>query len=455
MSDTAAWTAWHDALFDRVGTLGSGALDAATRRRAALVAVDDLAAMVAAADEPEVVKLSASASRRAPFPESSLVGGGQVGRSWAALVNGTAACWHELDEGYRPTPCHGGLYSLPAAMAEVEANGDDVGTMLRALVAGYEVATAYARAMPQPRPLVLHPHATLAPVGAAAAIATARGAAGAEVAAAVQVAVTLAAAGPFSHATSGVLVRNGWAGHGAMSGFTAVELADAGVAGHGHGPVDVLHHVLGNGFSADELERRTDRWAIHDGYHKLYACCQYIHSAVEAALELSAGPLAAMRPDDVERIVVETHPLARALDDVEPSTVLGGQFSVPHAVAAVLVSGSAASSTFGPSGLRDDSVATVRSLVRLEPYPGDLVAPHDRPARIGVTLRSGEQFVAECPSAVGGPDRPLSEADVLEKVERMTAGRAPRFAALAASLVDGGIEDTADWGAVLGEMWSR
>ncbi len=455
MTVDAAWTAWHDDLFARVATLGSGALDAATRRRAALVAVDDLAAMVAAVDEPQVTALSASAARSAPIPEASLVGGGRVGRGWAALVNGTAACWHELDEGYRPTPCHGGLYSLPAAMAEVEANGDDVGTLLRALVAGYEVSTAYARAMPQPRPLVLHPHATLAPVGAAAAIATARGISGADVAAAVHVAVTLAAVGPFSHATSGVLVRNGWAGHGAMSGFTAVELAAAGVAGHEGGPVEVLHHTLGNGFSTDELQRRTDRWAIHDGYHKLYACCQYIHSAVEAALELSAGPLASVRSEDVARIVVETHPLARALDDVSPSTVLGGQFSLPHAVAAVLVSGSAASSTFGPAGLDDEAVAAVRSVVELEPYPGDLVAPHDRPARIGVTLRSGEQFVAECPSAIGGPDRPLTEADVLEKVARMTAGRAPRFAAVAEALVDGAVDDTADWREVLEELWSR
>lgn len=455
MSADARWRGWQDDLFARVATLGSGDLDPATRRRAALVTVDDLAAMVVAADENEVVALASAAARVAPSPESRIVGGARAGRGWAALVNATAACWHELDEGYRPTPCHGGLYALPAAMAEVEANGASVGTLLRSLVAGYEVSTAYARAMPAPRPLVLHPHATLAPVGAAAAVAAARGAEGPGVAAAVHVAVTLAAAGPFSHATSGVLVRNGWAGHGALSGFTAVEFASAGVVGHEGGPVDVLHHGLGNPISTEELDRRGADWAIHDGYHKSYACCQYIHSAVEAALELSTGPLSKLRPDNVARIVVETHPLARSLDDAAPRTVLGAQFSLPHAVAAVLVFGNTESNTFGSRGLDDESVAAVRSLVEIVPYPGDLVPPHDRPARVTVTLRTGEQHVAECPSAIGGPDRPLSEADVLDKVEQMTAKRAPRFARVAAALVDGSVEETADWREVLEEMWSR
>jgi 2-methylcitrate dehydratase PrpD len=180
-----------------------------------------------------------------------------------------------------------------------------------------------------------------------------------------------------------------------------------------------------------------------------------MHSAVEAALELSTGPLSQLRPGDVARIVVETHPLARSLDDAAPRTVLGAQFSLPHAVAAVLVFGNTESNTFGSRGLDDESLAAVRSLVEIVPYPGDLVPPHDRPARVTVTLRTGEQHVAECASAIGGPDRPLSEGDVLDKVEQMTAKRAPQFARVAAALVDGAVEDAANWSEVLEEMWSR
>lgn len=449
------WRDWQADLYARVATLRTEGLDEATRRRAALVVVDDLASMVASADEREVAALAQAAARMAPIPEARVVGtAGRVGRDWAALVNAVAAGWNELDEGYRPATCHGGLYALPAAMAEVEAEGGTVGTLLKALVGGYEVSTAYARAMPAPRPLAWHPHATLSPIGAAAAITVARGARAESTAAAVQVASTLAAAGPFSHATSGVLARNAWAGHGALAGFAAVEFAEAGIVADDLAPAEVFHSGLGNPFALDELGRRGEGWSIHDGYHKRYACCQYLHSAVEAALELAGGPLAGVGTDEIDRIVVETHPLAEPLNDASPSTVLGAKFSMPHTVAAVLVLGNAEPGAFGADHLDNAFIERLRSRVEIARHPGPLEPPHDRPARLTVTMRTGDVHVAECPSAVGGPDRPLSEADVLEKAERLTAVRAPRFARLATALVEGGIGDSASWGEVLDEMWA-
>ena len=450
-----SWEEWQDALFARVAGLHGTELEDATRRRAALIVVDDLAAMVLAAREPEVQRLHGAAQRLAPQPEATLVGGGASGRAWAALVNATAACWNELDGGYRPATCHGGLYSLPAGMAEVEASGGTVGQLMRALIGGYEVSTAYARTVPFPIPLQWHPHAVMAPLGAAAAVAVARGSSAAEIAAASYAAITLAAAGPFSHATSGLLIRNGWVGHGALSGFTAVELADAGVQGDAQSPLEVLQHGFGNEIATDQLDSGDARWAIHDGYHKLYACCQYLHSAVEAAAELAAGPLAGVEPEQIARIVVETHPLALPLTEVAPTTALGAKFSMPHAVSSVLVNRHTKAEVFGAGELGNAAVAALRPLVELARFPGDLVAPHDRPARVTVTLRSGESVSAECLSAIGGPDRPLSEADVIEKIERLTSSAAPRFARIAEQLVSGEIADDATWSDVLGEMWAR
>lgn len=455
MTVPPAWSTWHKALFERVGALEVESLDEATRRRAALVLVDDLAAMAAAADEPEVVALGRAATRLAPQRESSTVVGPRVGRAWAGLVNAVAANWHELDEGYRPATCHGGLYALPAAMAEVEASGGTLGELMVALVAGYEVATAYARAFPPSRPLVLHPHATLSPVGAAAAVAKARGIAGPGVRAAAQVAITLAAAGPFGHATSGVLVRNGWPGHGTLSGFSAVEFAAAGITGADASAVAVLHEALGNPPATAELEASQPRWAIHDGYHKQFACCQYAHSAVEACLDLRAGALKDLDPARIRRIVVEEHPLAMSLDDHSPRTVLGGKFSVPHVVAAVLVTGRASAAVFGPGGLNDREVERVRQLVEMVPYQGSLVPPFDRPARVSVEVEGAGTFVAVCTSAVGGTDRPLSDREVLEKAEGLTQASFPAFAESAESLVSGTTSLDANWGSLLETMWSR
>lgn len=454
MIDDRAWRDWEAALYARVATLRRGELDADTRRRAALVVIDDLAAMVAAVAEPEVAALAATAGRVAPSPEAAIVGGGRAGRGWAALVNAVAAGWNELDEGYRPATCHGGLYALPAAMAEVEAVGGTVGDLLAALVGGYEVSTAYARVMPAPRPLVWHPHATLSPIGAAAAVSVARGADAEGIAAAAHLAASFAAAGPFRHAIDGVTARNAWAGHGALTGFTAVECAAAGLAADGSTPLDVFHVGFGYPLSPAELAAPPDRWAIHDGYHKQYACCQYLHSSVEAALQLVSGPLRGVAPDDIVEVVVETHPLAEVLDDADPRTVLGGKFSLPHAVAAVLARGDAAPETFGLAHLHDERIRELRQRVTIAPFPGPLDPPADRPGRVSVRVRSGREHVAECLSAVGGPDRPLTDGDVLEKAERLTAVRAPRFVGVAEALLAGEVPGDADWAEVLGEMWS-
>ena len=419
-----------------------------------MVVVDDLAAMVAGAGEPEVQRLSEQCAGRSQSRESLHVTGHHSDRASAALVNAVAANWNELDEGYRPATCHGGLYSLPAAIAEVQARQGSLGDLLTSLVVGYEVSTAFARALPPPRPFVLHPHATLSPMGAAAAVAAARGSDGPGVAAASMLAATFAAVGPFSHATSGVLARNAWVGQGAVAGFTAVELAQAGVVADGDAPFTVLHDSLGYPFNSDELAASFERWAIHDGYHKSYACCQYAHSAVEAALNLASGPLAGVACQRISAVVVATHPLAMALDDANPSTVLGGKFSVPHSVASVLARQSADPEVFSGSLLDNPEVARLRSVTVVTPYVGELEPPFDRPAHVSVTLDSGETFAAECLSAIGGPDRPLSEADVVTKAERLTADIAPSFGRLALELLTGAIADDAPWSDILEEMWS-
>ena len=140
-------------------------------RRAATVLCDDIAAIVAARDEPEVIKLQDRMVSRAGAKESTVFNGrgGKADRFSAAVANGAAADWCELDEGYRRATCHAGLYVIPALIAEAEATGASTEDTLRALVLGYEVAARFARAFP-PKALVLHPHASLAAIGAAAGV---------------------------------------------------------------------------------------------------------------------------------------------------------------------------------------------------------------------------------------------------------------------------------------------
>ena len=79
-----------------------------------------------------------------------------------------AITWCELDEGFRNASCHGGAYTIPALLAEAEAQGRTVEEVLRALAVAYEVTTRFALAFPFPV-FNVHPHAAFAPIGAAVA----------------------------------------------------------------------------------------------------------------------------------------------------------------------------------------------------------------------------------------------------------------------------------------------
>lgn len=452
------WSAWRERLAARIDGVTPQTLlaDDDLRRKAALVLMDDLGAMLVGATHVEVVALAQSFASPIDPGEATTVLATRGARDKAAAVNAAAAGWDELDEGYRPATCHGGLYTVPAVIAEAEATGCTVEEVLTAVIVGYEVVTAFARAFPAPRPLVLHPHATLSPIGAAAAVTWLRTRSADRVMAAVDVASTLSMSGPFSHAVSGALVRNAWAGAGAVLGFLATDLAAAGLGGEPTGPVDVFTAGYGNAAADSELSGSFERWAIMDGYHKIYAACQYTHSALEAALELKQGALKDRSVDEIAEVVVATHPLAYSLDNREPSTTLAGKFSLPHVVAAVLVTGSTDPATFGERLLDDPAVASLRHRIRLVPFEPLPPAPHDRPAHLTVTLTDETATVleAECLSAVGGPDRPLGDEQVLEKIASLTAST-PAFAPVAHRVVTTRDLDGEPWSAVIASAWQR
>ncbi|GAA2865966.1 MmgE/PrpD family protein [Pseudonocardia halophobica] len=425
LDDLLGWAADRSAA-------GAAGLPEPVLRTALTIVADDVAAMIGAHAEPEVRAVSAQAGGS---PEASVVGrpGVRADRRKAALANAVAANWTELDGGYRPATCHGSLYTLPAALAETEAAGGSLGDLLTAVVVGYEVVTRIARAYRPPLPLVLHPHATLSPIGAAAALAAARRLPVEEFSRAVLGAASMSLTGPFGHATEGATVRNAWAGAGAQLGFVAMDMAAAGLTAS----PGVLDEVFGRvgGAVADPAALTKDlgeRYAVQDGYQKPYACCQYLHSSIEAAALIATETEGAQ----VERIDVRAHPLAAALRNAAPETTLAGRFSLPHAVATVLAARDTAATVFSRDSLRDPDVARLRSLVAVEEWSDPPAPPHDRPATVRVSFADGRVRTETVLSASGGPDRPLTREELLAKYRTLTGDLRPGFAGRVQVLTD-------------------
>ena len=406
-------------------------------RRAALVVADDLAAVVAARDEPELRSLADRLLQRAAVSEATVFRGARprTDRYSAAVANGAAAGWCELDEGYRGVPCHGGLYVLPALWAEAEAEGYTVREMLRALAIGYEVVTRFARGFRFPDQK-LHPHAVLPAIGAAAGVAAVRRLTAETFLDAIAAASTMAMPGPFDLAVKGALIRNVWAGVGAWIGLRSVDWVGFGIGGAASSPYDAFVGGLGAEARPDEFASALGRsWGIADGFHKIYACCQYAHAAVESLEELLAR-----RPDieaaiEVERIVVETHWRGLTLENREPATGLAAKFSLPHIVASVSHLRHTGAEAFSAATLTDPAIAALRRRVVLELYEPERPWPEDRPARVTWHLRTGERLQAECRSARGGPDRPFAPSEILDKLRGIALPVYPHMAGACQALV--------------------
>ncbi|MEQ8816963.1 MAG: MmgE/PrpD family protein [Thalassobaculum sp.] len=408
----------------------------AIRRRAAVVLADDLAAIVAARDEPELIALHDGMARSSGRPEATVFNarGQRLDRYSAATANGSAADWCELDEGYRRVICHAGLYCVPALLAEAEATGATGEDLLRALAIGYETAARVARAFTW-QTLTLHPHGSLAAVGAAATVAALRRLPAATAAAAIGSAATMVVPGPFNHTVQGALVRNVWPGVGAWAGMRAVDWAEIGIAGR----PESLHDVYAAAFAGDcHPQELTDElggaWALADGYHKLHACCQYAHSAVEAmlgALDRLPGAAAGIR-----RIHIDTHWRGRKLDNARPATTLASKFSMQHILASTAAHGHAGAEAFHASTLADPAVSALREKVSIGVFEPEPAWPNDRPARVTVEAADGTRVTEECLSARGGPDRPFAPEEIRAKIAGIVEKPYPRMAPVLLRLLD-------------------
>lgn len=442
-------------LADWAASIASSDIPREVLARAARVLADDLAAIIGARDEPEVAAFHQRVIARAKVAEATIFRGGRsrTDRVSAAVANAVAADWLELDEGYRVTACHAGLYVLPALMAEAEATNLPVERMLRALVLGYEIVTRVARAWTQ-RATNMQSHGRYSAIGAAAGVALARGADAKRLLDAITTAATLTGPSPRTHLEEGALSRNVWPAAGAWSGSMAVEWAECGIAGSPNAFFDVYTTVLGGEAHPHTLtEGLGERWAILDGYTKIYACCQHLHSAVEAIVEMRPGLLRQATLDDIAAVRVETHPLALALVNARPHTTLGAKFSMPHAVAAALATGSGGAEAFSARTLHEPTIAKLRERVSVVPRAKPLPPPNDRPAKVVVELRNGRQVEAECLSAIGGPDRPLPPQSVFEKVATLATPVYPNILAVLEAIATlDAARLRSGWGEIVGEI---
>ncbi len=358
----------------------------------------------------------------------------------AALVNGVLAHSLDFDDTHLPSVLHPSAVVVPAALAVAESAGADAGALLDAVAVGLEVAVrlgmaGYDEELGNSVYFEHGQHAT-----------SICGAMGAAVSAAMLMELpedlVTDVLGVTASMSSGIIEGNrsggtvkrmhcGWAAHSAVM---AAELVRRGITG----PPTVLEGRFGffeawlHGKARVEhvSEGLGTTWAVPGIFFKPYPANHFTHTAVDAGRRLrergvGTEEVAAIElrvPSAVVRTIGQPIEVKRA-----PETGYQAQFSGPFAVVAGLVGDG---SGLG-MGLEDYSDALARDperrrLMALVTVVGDeecdAIFPHQFPAVARLTTSDGAVVEEKVLANRGGPERPLSDAELALKFRTNCAG---------------------------------
>jgi 2-methylcitrate dehydratase PrpD len=415
--------AWLDHWSRFAAVLRFEDIAASVTAHARLVLLDTIGAIAAGAQEPEMVALTrrmAELHGTGGISTAVIGGRARLPLPVAAFLNGTAGTMLELDEGNQYCRGHPAIHVVPAALAAADRRGASGRDLLRALVLGYEIGARIGIA--STLRVTMHPHGTWGTVGAAVAVAALDGADAAMMRETINVASTLGLATSRRTMLQGGTVRNAYAGVSNQLGLTAVELVRAGFVGEPDGVATVFGTVSADDFRPGEMTRELGtRWEIARNYFKRHAACRYTHAALDAlgAILAETGPV---MPDEVAALEVDTYVWAAQLDDPAPRNMLAAKFSLPFALATLIVNGNTGVAAFRDGAREDAATRALAARVAVREDPAFTAAlPALRPARVTLTLRDGRRVQREVMTNRGDAEAPYPAEDVVAKFVELAA----------------------------------
>jgi 2-methylcitrate dehydratase PrpD len=352
---------------------------------------------------------------------------------WAAFVNGANAHLAELDDTHRGTAAHVGLGVWATALAVAERYRCSGSELLTAAITGYEVALRVASSvMPSHYLRGWNPSGTATMFGCAATAGKLLGLEEEKICHALGLAGVMAA-GNRAHLTERVMTKDFNNGHAARCGVTAALLARAGFTAS----TDEFENALGfwNLYGGDtvhpeELVRGLNVvWRILEVGQKPYPSCRFIHSSIEAVLDLRE--IAGARASEVESIVSRMSAAGKYIvDDARPwlpgKGTMGPRFSAQFNIAVAWVLGQEGlMDIYDPAAadryLQRDDVRDLMSRVRID---GDSGIDKDMNdlwrCVLAVRLRDGDTQERRVSFPLGEPENPM-DAEMLERrFRRMT-----------------------------------
>ena len=392
-------------------------LSAAARDRARWVLADCIPVIAAGMQQPEMKSFVERQLAHAATGNAWVIGSGRrAGALDAALLNGTAGTWLELDEGNLFAKGHPGIQVVPAAVALAQELGSSGADLLAAVAIGYEVSARISRAA-ETR-LSIHPHGTYGVIGAAVAAARLKGFNSAQMLELLNAAATMGMATSRQTLLDGATVRNIFTGHSGFMGLTAVRLIECDFTGEIDGVGNVYGKVLSDTFDRDKVVHGLGHeWLIAQSYFKLHPTGRYVHSAIDALEDvLSRIPGGRLDVRQIERIEVRTYALAAMLAEKRVTSSFGSRFSVPFALASILYHGRSGLASFDDAAVANADVQALAQRVDLQEDKAHTARyPRETPCDVRIVMRDGSLHTGTCVFMKGEPANPHSAQDLTTK----------------------------------------
>jgi 2-methylcitrate dehydratase PrpD len=367
---------------------------------------------------------------------------------FAALANGTAMHADNFDDTNPQAAAdrNGGIHAsaavLPAVLALADADGMDGRKASAAYHVGVEIACRLNHAVDNRHYQGgWHTTGTLNVFGAAAAAARLCGLDSGRTAHALAVAASQASG---IRANFGAMAEQTHAGHAAACGIDAAALARRGMTGADRvmetrfGWMDAA--ALGGDWVAEAIcGRLGSPWAFDDPGMSIkpWPNGALTHPAMTLVSNLRRTH--GVAANDVESVAVRTNARVRdILVNDAPENAMQAKFSIPFAVACLLVEGRAGLAEFSDETVARDDVRAMMGRIAYTGFAKEEPDYTNLTTFVEIRLKDGTTLDGRADQSVGGARNPLSWDEAMEKFMGCCAfagvsdGRADEIAAMVA-----------------------
>jgi 2-methylcitrate dehydratase PrpD len=396
------------------------ALPQAVRERACVVIADSIGVTVHGMQTPEMRELVTRHLADARPGRASVIGAQRRSDpASAALLNGTAGTWIDMNEGNLHANGHPGIQVIPLAWALAEHEGKSGRDLLAAFIVGYEVSARIKRA--SATRLAVHPHGTFGTIGAAVALARLLGYRPAAMREIINVSATLGIAASRRALTTGATVRNVYTGLSGSMGWLAHTLVQSGFTGEPDGVGSVYGAIYADRFDPEAAVRGLgEEFLLPRGFIKVHACGRYIHGALDCVETLMTRRT--LSPDSIRAIRVRTYAMAASLGHADVRSEFGARFSLPFAVASLLCHGRSGLDNYDAAAVADPRIQALARRVTVTEDPEFTRAfPRQQPTEVTVALADGTEVVERAEFHRGEAELPHAPDAVRRKFMDLVA----------------------------------